>query len=124
MTAPLVTLVVLVASALGADAILDVLDLSPEGFWIAAGVLLLVPALPMVRNGDVRELVGPAPVAAVMSFATRDGQLAGLVVAVLVAAAAYVIDQRGDPPRWAGRVLAGSLVVLAFDLIRDGVIAV
>jgi small neutral amino acid transporter SnatA (MarC family) len=116
--------VILAAATVGADTVLDVLDLSPEGFWIAAGVLLLVPAFPMLRSGDHREVVGPAPVAAAMALATRDGLAETLLGVALVAALALAAGRWERPSPWIARAFAAAMVVLAFDLIRDGVIAV
>ena len=112
------------AAVLLADPVLDALDLSPEGFWIAAGILLLVPAFALLARGDHREAVGPAAVAVTMAYATRDGTGAALLGVALVAAVALVAGARPVRGAWLGRALGATMVVLALDLIRDGVIAV
>ena len=120
---------VLALAALLADLVLDILDLSPEGFWIAAGIVLLVPAFArLVGGGATRDVAGPGVLLVAIALATRDG-VGTTLVAVGVAAAAtlaamWLVDRHA---RWisiAERVIGALMVVVAFDLIRDGVIAV
>lgn len=114
------------ATVLLADPVLDLLDLSPEGFWIAAGILLLIPGFGRLGSGTNHDVAGPAPIAALMAFATRDGTGVALV-GVAVAAVVLAVLSRFEPPRRAQLIqnlLGAAMVVLAFDLIRDGVIAV
>ena len=114
------------AAVVLAQPVLDVLDLSPEGFWIAAGVLLFIPAFGRIGRAMNRDVVGPAPVAVAMALATRDGTGAALV-GVTVAAAIAVLLSLTDPPKRAQLVqnlIGAAMIVLALDLIRDGVIAV
>jgi len=120
--------VLLVVAALVADPVLDALDLSAEGFWIAAGIVLLVPATSRLGQGLTHDVAGPAAVLVTMALATRDGLTVTLVAiavtAVVTAVATMFLDTSG---RWLGmaeRVIGAAMVVVALDLIRDGVIAV
>jgi small neutral amino acid transporter SnatA (MarC family) len=116
------------AAVLLADPVLDLLDLSPEGFWIAAGIVLLVPAFSRLGRGATRDVAGPAGVLVTMALATRDGTgitvVAAIVTALAVVAAMAVV--RGENRWWTAveRVIGALMVVLALDLVRDGVIAV
>lgn len=114
------------AAVLLADPILDLGDISPEGFWIAAGILLLIPGFGRLGRAMNHDVAGPAPFVAAMAFATRDGTgvaLVGVAIAVVLVAVLSMFE----PPRRAQllqNLLGAAMVVLAFDLIRDGVIAV
>ena len=119
---------VLGVAALVADPVLDALDLSPEGFWIAAGIVLLVPAFARLATGATRDVAGPAALLVTMALATRDG-VGETLVAVAVAFVVTLLATTFVTPdaRWvaiAERLVGGVMVVIAFDLIRDGVIAV
>jgi hypothetical protein len=106
--------------------VLDVLDLSPEGYWIAAGIVLLVPGLGRLLAGATADVAGPAAALVAMALATRDGRPSTLVGA-LVAGAATLAASRLPEGRWtpiAERAVGALMVVIAFDLVRDGVIAV
>jgi small neutral amino acid transporter SnatA (MarC family) len=119
--------VVLVAAVLLADPVLDALDLSPEGFWISAGIVLLVPAFGRLGRGITHDVAGPAAVLVAMAVATRDGTGGALVAVAVACAAALVAFTFVAEQRWvaiAERVVGAAMVVVAFDLIRDGVIAV
>jgi small neutral amino acid transporter SnatA (MarC family) len=125
IAAPIVALALLVAT-LAARSTLDALDLSPEGFWIAAGIVLLVPALSRLVSTATRDVAGPAAVLVTMALATRDGRVPTAVGAVVAAVAVLVATWR-PPGRWAPiaeRVVGALMVVVAFDLVRDGVLAV
>lgn len=116
----------LAVATLGATIVLDALDLSPEGFWIAAGIVLLIPALGRLLAGTTSDVAGPAPALVAMALATRDGRPV-TIVGALVAGAATLAASRLPAGRWtpiAERVAGALMVVIAFDLIRDGVIAV
>ena len=119
---------VLALAALVADPVLDTLDLSPEGFWIAAGIVLLVPAFARLATGTTRDVAGPAAVLVSMALATRDGVGETLVAVAITFVAALLATSFVRPEaRWvpiAERLVGGAMVVVAFDLIRDGVIAV
>lgn len=120
--------VILAVAVVVADPVLDALDLSPEGFWIAAGIVLLVPAFSRLVSGATSDVAGPGAVLVAIALATRDG-VGTTLVAVGVAFVATLVATTFVVPgaRWIGiaeRVVGGLMVVVAFDLIRDGVIAV
>lgn len=120
---------VLAIAVVLAEPVLDLLDLSPEGFWIAAGIVLLVPGLARLVGGrSTRDVAGPGAALVAIALSTRDGVGTSLV-AVGVAAVVTLLALRfvEREARWIGvaeRVIGGLMVVVAFDLIRDGVIAV
>jgi small neutral amino acid transporter SnatA (MarC family) len=123
---PVVALVLVVAT-LVARSTMDALDLSPEGFWIAAGIVLLVPALSRLASSTTRDVAGPAAVLVAMALATRDGRALTVVGAIIAGGAVVLATWRPLPGRWATvaeRVLGALMVVVAFDLVRDGVLAV
>jgi small neutral amino acid transporter SnatA (MarC family) len=118
--------VVLSAAVVLADPVLDALDLSAEGYWIAAGLVLLVPACSRLARGTTRDVAGPAGVAVAMALATRDGTGITLVAVAVTALTALALSF-APLGRWAPvveRVVGAAMVVIAFDLVRDGVIAV
>lgn len=119
--------VVLVVATLVADPVLDVLDLSPPGFWLAAGIVLLVPAMSRLVGGATRDVAGPAGALVAIACATRDG-VGSTLLAVAVTCAAVVFALRfvrdGRVAVAGERVVGGLMVVVAFDLLRDGVMAV
>ena len=124
--AGLVVAVALVLAAVVARPVLDALELSPEGFWIAAGIVLLVPALSRLVSATTRDVAGPAAVLVAMALATRDGRPA-TVAGAGVAGVAVALAGRAPSGRWvpiATRIVGALMVVVAFDLVRDGVIAV
>ncbi len=128
LEAAAVAAAVLALAALLADPVLDALDLSPEGFWIAAGIVLLIPAFSRIGRGLTHDVAGPGAVLVAIALATRDG-VGSTLVAVAIAFAATLLATTFVPPaaRWvamAERVVGALMVVVAFDLIRDGVIAV
>jgi multiple antibiotic resistance protein len=111
----------LFAASLVGPSLLDALAISDEAAEIAAGVVLLVPALTLLFRGDELFLVGdteaegpaawragvvplalpllagPAPLAVVAALAARDdrGEAAiGVTVAMVVASAALVVAVR------------------------------
>ena len=109
-----------------ADPALEVLDLSPPGFWIAAGLVLLVPAFGRLVGSATRDVAGPAGPLVAMSLATRDGAVISLaaVAAVLLVAWVAMATMRRQTGGLLERVIGAAMVVVAFDLVRDGVIAV
>lgn len=118
---------VLIASTLLADPVLDALDLSPEGFWISAGIVLLIPAFSRLGRGDTRDVAGPGAVLVTMALATRDGTGTTLVavgIALVATLLALTFVGEGKWVNIAERFIGAGMVVVAFDLIRDGVIAV
>jgi small neutral amino acid transporter SnatA (MarC family) len=109
-----------------ADPVLSALDLSAEGFWIAAGILLLIPGFGRLGRGMNHDVAGPAPIAVAMALATRDGTGIALV-GVGVAAVVALLLAALPLPRYAQvlqNILGAAMIIIAFDLIRDGVIAV
>ena len=125
IAAPIVAVSLLLAVVV-ARPVLDALDLSPEGFWIAAGIVLLIPALGRLTVATTRDVAGPAAVLVAMALATRDGR-APTAVGAVVAGAAVLLAVWRPPGRWAPvaeRVVGALMVVVAFDLVRDGILAV
>lgn len=116
---------VLAASVASADTALDLLDLSPPGFWIAAGLVLLVPGFGRLVGGPTRDVAGPAGPLVAMSLATRDGTGITLVAVAVVLVVTWVLTtaapRKGTITQ---RFVGAAMVVVAFDLVRDGVIAV
>jgi small neutral amino acid transporter SnatA (MarC family) len=117
---------VLALSVGGADPALDLLDLSPPSFWIAAGLVLLVPAFGRLVGGTTRDVAGPAGPLVAMSLATRDGTGITFVAVAIVLLVAWVAmaTVRRRSGGLLERVIGAAMVVVAFDLVRDGVIAV
>lgn len=114
-------------STLVADSVLDLLDLSPEGFWIAAGIVLLVPAFARLGRGPTRDVAGPSGILVAIALATRDGTgttlvAVGATVVAILLATTFLRD--GRPVALVERFVGAGMVVIALDLIRDGVIAV
>jgi len=118
--------VALIVSVAVADPVLDALDLSPEAFWIAAGIVLLVPAFNRIGRGATRDVAGPGAALVAVSLATRDGTGITIAAACVTAAAVLVLShvQLGRWVPTVERVIGAAMVVIAFDLVRDGVIAV
>lgn len=117
----------LAVAALLGDTVLDVLDLSPPGFWLAAGIVLLVPAFARLGAGATRDVAGPASILVAVATATRDGTgeavaAAAVAAAVTLVAVAFVRESRMAAR--AERAVGAAMVVIALDLIRDGVMAV
>ena len=118
---------VLVASALLGDWLLDVLDLSPPGFWIAAGIVLLVPGFSRLVGGATRDVAGPAGALVAVACATRDGvgeTLGAVAITCVAVLFALAFVDEGRVAAAVERVVGGLMIVVAFDLIRDGVMAV
>jgi small neutral amino acid transporter SnatA (MarC family) len=116
----------LLVAIVAAHPVLDALDLSVEGFWIAAGIVLLLPALGRLVSGTTRDVAGPAAVLVAIALTTRDGRGITAIAAVISAAAVLgAVHLRLG--RWAPsleRLVGALMVVVALDLIRDGVMAV
>jgi small neutral amino acid transporter SnatA (MarC family) len=120
-----VVAVVLSVAAIVADPLLRAIDLSPEGFWIAAGIVLLIPGSNRLLNAETHDVAGPAAVLVAIALATRDGTGITLVAVAIAALAVLGLQRTGG--RWmvvAERVVGALMIVVALDLIRDGVIAV
>jgi multiple antibiotic resistance protein len=129
--------------AIVSDPVLDWLDISPENFQVAAGIVMLVLALRLLWSGELGApnlrspywgalslVLGPVPVVAILGYATRYGigtSIGAAVVAVVVSAVVLMTSRwLGKALRAPGRsVLArcnGALIVLlAIQLIVDGI---
>jgi multiple antibiotic resistance protein len=141
-----------VAAGLG-PWVLDRLDISPEAAAIAAGVVLLVPAVTLLASGDqlyllgdraggwragivpfaVPLLAGPAPLAVVAALAARRGRgdaFVAIAVAFAIAACTSWVatrrqrDERSLREGIAQRAVGAAMVVVSFALIVDGVLGV
>jgi small neutral amino acid transporter SnatA (MarC family) len=138
-----------VAVALG-DELLDVLDLSASSLQVAAGLLLVLgtlhlflqadPFRPPVAGGLYLSIIRmalwlatPAALAAAAFYGADRGvsdALAGIIPAVAIATLALVmatdIESRVDRIwlRELGRVTGAGILVIAVDLIIDGVTSV
>ncbi len=148
-----VAAVLLVVAVAAGRWLLDALDISPEAAAIAAGVVLLVPAMTLLVNGDqlylvgdrrggrrrgvvplaVPLLAGPAPLAVVVALAARRGRgdaFVAITVAIAVAALtcwAAARQRRAERTLLegvAGRGVGAVMVLVSFTLIVDGVLGV
>ncbi len=139
-----VALAALAAGTFVADPLLDWLDVSPENFQLAGGLIMLPQALQLVWRGRTLSeaevgvivpltaplLAGPASVAVAMSYGTRYGEADAVAASALVLAATAAILVAGG---WveaglgrrslglAGKANGALLVVVAVELIVDGV---
>jgi small neutral amino acid transporter SnatA (MarC family) len=127
----------------GADSILEALDLAPESFRIAAGIIMLTPGLFAVWRGHVAAaplvggrgdavfpvavplLAGPAALAAGLSYGA-DHSFATVFIAagaaiVLAGVAGAAIRGRTAMLDGSARVLGALLCALAIGLIVEGV---
>jgi multiple antibiotic resistance protein len=135
--------VLLALACLLGPSLLDGLDISAEAAEIAAGIVLLVPALTLLAQGDqllllgdaaggwrrglvplaVPLLAGPAPLLVVAALAARWGRgevAAGVVVAVALAAVGAGVAlrrSRVDVARSIGEGIAGRAVGAAMVLV-------
>jgi len=150
--AALVALALLAVAISIGDAFLDWLDVSPESFQIAAGVVMIPQALRLLWFGESAAamanegmrrwawalartaplLAGPPALVAALSYGTRFG------VGTTVGAAAFTMALSaallsgsgwwvGRAPWLApvlGRLNGGILAVLAIEMILDGVLSV
>jgi multiple antibiotic resistance protein len=133
-----------VAATLGADRVLDALDIAPETFRIAAGIVMLIVGANAVWRGTVDSepapdgwqagvfpfglplLAGPAALIAAVSYAADKGEAKtlGAVALPLVLAALLVVVGVG---RWRpaadaiARLSGALLIALACGLIVAGV---
>jgi multiple antibiotic resistance protein len=137
-------LALLAAAALLAEPFLDWLDVSPESFQLAAGVIMLPQALHLLWRGRTLSdagsgavvplaaplLAGPAALAAAMSYATRfgEGEAIGASALVLLTSVGIMLGGGWAASRTSaavlgllGRLNGALLVVIAVELIVDGV---
>jgi multiple antibiotic resistance protein len=145
-----VAAVVLAAVALLAEPLLDALDISAGAAQLAAGIVVLLPALDLLFQGPagrvraddraaaprlacfpfaVPLLAGPAAVAAVAAWSAADGAGTALAAVLLgclvvgVVAFSWKARTAGRRIRVLGGFAAVAAAVVAFDLVRDGVFA-
>jgi small neutral amino acid transporter SnatA (MarC family) len=137
-------LALLAAGTLAAEPLLDWLDVSPENFQLAAGLIMLPQALHLIWRGRTLSeaepgvfvpltaplLAGPASVAAAMSYGTRYGEAEALGASALVLPVTLGILALGEWVEarlgrgWLGLVGKANgalLVVVAVELIVDGI---
>lgn len=143
-----VALALIVLFALAGEAALEFLDISPASFQIAAGVLLVLPALQMVEGRSVvgsgpREsgidaaivplavplISGPGALALSASFAERIGPgvtllaasiVLGLTWAAFIAAGLILQTVHRVVVRAATRLMGVVLMALAVDFVVSG----
>ena len=140
----------LAALALVADPVLDALDISSGAALLAAGIIVLVPALDLLWQGPagrvradprasaprlalfplgVPLLAGPGAAAAVIAWSAAEGSglTAGAAALAAVVVGAVLLLWRQPPCGRRARVLgaftAVAMTIVAFDLVRDGVFA-
>jgi small neutral amino acid transporter SnatA (MarC family) len=137
-------LLVLGAGVLVAEPFLDWLDVQPENFQLAAGLIMLPQALQLVWRGRTLSgaeagtivplaaplLAGPASLAAAMSYGTRFGEMEAAGASGLVLFGAGGLLLAGEwVERRAGRAAIGLLgrlngallVIIAIEMAVDGV---
>ncbi len=131
-----------------ADPVLDWLRISAGAAELAAGIVVIVPALDLLWQGPagrvaaypaarplrlacwpygVPLLAGPAAVAGVIAWAAEFGRgatIGGAFLAILVTTGlveAWTHPPRGRTARALGAFTAVAMALVAFDLIHDGV---
>ena len=137
----------LVASVLSAETILNFLEIEPETFRIAAGIVITAWGvrwmLPIARkDAGPTELLfsgalplgwpaiaNPAAVAASLSFGADSGQLGAIAAALVFTATAVVVaffmnERWRQPAVWASFTTGALTVIIGANLIVDGVLAV
>jgi multiple antibiotic resistance protein len=144
--------VLLAVTVLVGDPFLDWIDVSPENFQIAAGIIIAPVALRLLVTGDSmitpREadgpmpsrawliplvfplIVGPASLAAAISYGTRYGEgetiaAAAVASAFALLACAFALPLTRSPGNLAigalGRLNGALLMIVVVELIIDGV---
>lgn len=131
-------------AVLVAEPFLECLDISPENFQLAAGLIMLPQALQLLVRGRtlgnegspgllplaVPLLAGPASIAAAMSYGARFGEetAAGASALVLFATAGLLlvgewVERTAERAAIGqlGRLNGALLVVVAIEMIVDGV---
>ena len=137
-------LLIIGVAALAAEPFLDWLDVSPENFQLAAGLIMLPQAMQLVTRGRTLSggengaivplsaplLAGPASMAAAMSYATRFGEAEAIGASAIVLFGAAGLLLAGEwVERNAGRAAIGLLgrlngallVIIAIEMAVDGV---
>ena len=144
-----IAFVVLAAAALLADPLLDALHISAPAAELAAGLVVLVPALDLLWQGPAERVrpaasatatrlalfpfgiplvAGPAALAATIAWGAAEGAgvtVGGAAIATAIVAAlaiAWRSPPRGRRARILGAFTAVAMALVAFDLVRDGVI--
>jgi multiple antibiotic resistance protein len=142
--------VMLVTFALAGEDVLDFLNISPEAFRVAAGLLLLIPAYRMVSQGQFYEpaaeaspdpidialvpfatplMAGPGSLAAATSFADDLGAaetIGGIVLVLAVSFVACVSSHRlfallgASTFRLLTRLVGILLVAISVDFVISG----
>jgi multiple antibiotic resistance protein len=144
---PVVALIVLAVAAVLNDPLLDWLDISPESFQGAAGAAMGIFAARLILAGDsmpaperaaaygwlvpfaVPMLAGPSSVIAVISYAARFGEVEAIAASAMVLALTSVLfallPRLDSLPQvvmqTAARLSGGLLLVMAIELVIDGV---
>lgn len=138
-------LLLLGAAVLVAEPFLDWLDVSPENFQLAAGLIMLPQALQLVWRGRTLSgveaagtivplaaplLAGPASLAVAMSYGTRFGEVEAVRASALVLFGTGGLLLAGE---WVelrlgratigllGRLNGALLVIIAIEMAVDGV---
>jgi hypothetical protein len=117
-----------VAGALVADPLLDALEISPESFRIAAGLVLAAAGLrtivwPRPSGPFVAILVTPELACLAVSFGADDAMvkvLGAAAIALVIVAIAAVAGPR-EPTGRAAQFLAALAVVVAVALVVSGI---
>ncbi|MCC7365529.1 MAG: MarC family protein [Dehalococcoidia bacterium] len=153
LMAVLVSFALISLFAVAGQDVLDLLDISPESFQIAAGVLLVLPAIRLVERGEVFEanpyagptsfdaavvplalpmLSGPGALALATSTSetigagqtiAAAGMIFALVLAVFAAAAVFFRFIHPAVLRAAARIVGVVLMAIAVDFIVSGWVA-
>ncbi len=149
LAAGVASLALLAAAALLSGPFLDWLDVSPENFQLAAGLVMLPPSFRLIVWGDsmtpseggapglawlvpmaVPLIAGPASLAGAMSYGARFGEGTAVGAAALAVAASAAVLAASP---WLSRVLhpagvsalarlsGALLVIVAVELMLDGV---
>ena len=148
----LISVALLAATIAVGDPLLDWIEVSPENFQVAAGILIAPVALRLLVTGDSMItpeeadgpmprrawliplvfplIVGPASLAAAISYGTRYGEgetigAAAVASAIALLACAYapwLTERLGKLPIGAlGRLNGALLMIVVVELIVDGV---
>ncbi len=137
------TFAVLLATALLSDSVLEWLNITPENFQLAAGIVMLTLALRLLWTGGLGApnlaprfwgalslVLSPVAVVAMLSYSARFGTgtsigamgLAVLVSGCLLMASAWLGQRLGTVGLGALARFNGALIVLlAVELIIDGI---
>jgi multiple antibiotic resistance protein len=144
---PAAALALLAAASLVDNPLLDWLDISPESFQGAAGAAMGILAARLILAGDsmpapertpayawlvpfaVPMLAGPSSIIAAISYAARFGEVEAIAASAIVLAftgALFALLPRLDRlplivAQAAARLSGGLLLVVAIELVIDGV---